>query len=282
MPNQPVPRVAAMHDLSLFGRAALTVVIPILAAMGVQVCPLPTALFSTHGGFPGYVVSDLTVPLQAILAHWRALDLRFDAIYSGFLQAVPQVELFSTFIREQVSAAPLVLIDPVLGDHGKLYSVTDLSMVAAMRTYIRLAHVITPNLTEVALLLDIPYTPTPSPSEIKAWLRQLATLGPETVILTSAPVLDDAAQMAVVAYQHDADRFWRVTCERLPQQFPGTGDAFASVVLGSLLQGDNLPRAISRAVQFISAALQLTLASATPNREGLLLERALPFLAGSV
>lgn len=274
-----VPRLAALHDLSCFGRAALTVVLPILSTMGIQVCPLPTELFSTHGAFPGYERIDLAEPLQAIIDHWRALAIRFDAIYSGFLGSTRQIDIAARFIRDFTQPAQLVVVDPVLGDNGKSYGVTAPGMVAKMRTYIRLAHVITPNLTEAALLLEEPYRPDISETEVKDWLARLAECGPEIVIITSVPVLQTPNRIAVLAYNRKDGRFWRVAGERIPGNFPGAGDAFTSVVTGSLLQGDPLPVALDRAVQFLALALRTTFAQSAPVREGILLEKVLPDLA---
>lgn len=270
-----IPRVAVIHDLSCFGRAALTVVIPILATMGIQVCPLPTAVFSTHGAFPGYKCLDLTEQLHALIDHWKTLDIKFDAIYSGFLNSSRQVDIVSDFIRDFLRENQFVIIDPILGDHGKLYGVTGYGMVEQMRAYIRLANVITPNLTEAALLLDEPYKPDIQETELKDWFLRLAAKGPQIVIITSVPVLQSEKEIAVIAYNRNDGRFWKVAGEYIPTNFPGTGDTFTSVLVGSLLQGDSLPIALDRAVQFISTAIRTTFDHDYPVKEGVLLERVL-------
>ena len=276
--QSPVPRVLAIHDLSGFGRAALTVVIPILSTMGIQVCPLPTAVFSTHGMFLGYRSLDLTDYLRDCLQHWRELNLRFDAIYSGFLNSARQLDLITSFLRDIPHQDRFVVIDPVLGDNGRLYGVTPPDLVAAMRAYIRLADVITPNLTEAALLLDEPYQTDMAEEAIKEWLIRLAEAGPDTVIITSVPVVDLPSHAAVLAYNRIEGICWRVLCERIPATFPGTGDAFTSIIVGSLLQGHSLPVAVDRAVQFISLAIRTAVEFASPEREGILLEGVLDIL----
>lgn len=272
----PVPRLAAIHDLSGFGRASLTVVIPILSNMGVQVCPLPTAVLSTHtGGFEGYKFVDLTDHMQEFMDHWRTLQIEFDAIYSGFLGSSRQMDIVSAFIQDFSREDQLVVIDPVLGDNGKLYATIGQDMVEEMRRYIRLADVITPNLTEAAALLDEPYQPEIQQNTLKEWILRLAEKGPKIVIITSVPVLHSKKQTSVIAYNLDDGRFWKVSCDYIPTNFPGTGDAFTSVVVGSLLQGDSLPIALDRAVQFISTAIRATFGHKYPVREGVLLERVL-------
>ncbi|MEE4604208.1 MAG: pyridoxamine kinase, partial [Desulfobacteraceae bacterium] len=155
--KNPVPRTAAIHDLSGFGRASLTVVIPILSCMGVQVCPLPTAVLSTHtGGFEGFSFKDLTATMEDIVAHWQQLDVDFDAIYSGFLGSPQQEAIVAGFIDTFSRPDQLVLVDPVMGDNGKPYTTMTPEMIRGMRSLIAKADVITPNFTEAAFLLDEP------------------------------------------------------------------------------------------------------------------------------
>ena len=276
MNHSPIPKVAAIHDLSCFGRAALSVVIPILSTMGIQVCPLPTAVFSSHGRFPGYSSLDLTEHLEAIISHWKNLQLEFDAIYSGFLNSPAQIDIFSKFILDFSRKGQLVVIDPVLGDHGKVYGIMPQDMVLRMRQYIRFAHVITPNLTEAALLLNENYSPVISNSEVEEWLIRLADLGPDTVVLTSVPAPDDPQRFTcVAAYERDAQQFWNIRSKRIDADFPGTGDAFTSVLIACLLQGESLESALHRSVHFLEIGISYSYQHASPEPEGILLEHVL-------
>jgi pyridoxine kinase len=280
--QHPVKRIAAIHDLSGFGRASLTVVIPILSTMGIQVCPLPTAVLSTHSKFPDYTFVDLTQHLPAILHHWRSLDIRFDALYSGFLGSDQQIEIVADLIDQTASQNPLVVVDPVLGDDGNLYGPFDSDMVIKMRSLIHKASVITPNCTEAAFLLDQPCSPEISETRVRDWLYQLSDAGPECVIVTSVPVPHHPHKTSVMAYDRRDQRTWKVKCDYLPASYPGTGDAFTSVIVGSLLQGDSLPLALDRAVQFISAGVRATFGYRYHPEEGILLERVLDLLRSSV
>ena len=277
--QSPVSRVAAIHDLSGFGRAALTIVMPILSTMGIQVCPVPTAVFSAHSLFPDIKATDMTNVLREYLDHWRSIGITFDAIYSGFLNSDTQIDIITEFILDFSYKEQLVIIDPVLGDNGKLYSITDAKMVALMQNYICLADVITPNMTEAALLLGKPYCPVFDIIEIKEWLLELTEKGPRTIIFTSVPLAHTPRQKAVIAYNRDEQQFWRLLYDEIPAAFPGTGDAFTSVLTGSLLQGNSLPLALDRAVQFLSVAIKTTFSYPSyPTREGILLERVLQHL----
>ena len=158
----PTPRAAAIHDLSGFGRCSLTVAIPILSAMGVQCCPLPTAFLSTHtGGFEGFTFLDMTREMPKVTAHWQSLDLRFDAIYSGFLGSARQIGVVEDFIYTFRRKNTIVVIDPVMGDDGRAYQTYTAEMCEGMCRLSALADVITPNLTEAAFLLGRPYESLP-------------------------------------------------------------------------------------------------------------------------
>ncbi len=281
--KNPVPRVAAIHDLSGFGRTSLSVVIPLLSSMGVQPCSLPTAVLSTHtSGFTNYHFVDLTEQMQAIVSHWQEIGIHFDAIYSGFLGSFQQINIVQAFIRDFGHQDQLVLVDPVLGDNGKPYATMNATMIAQMRGLVEHADVITPNFTEAAFLLDEPYDPCINQDQLKTWIKRLADKGPTKVVITSVPVPKGKNLSSVLAYNAQDNRLWKVDCSYIPAQYPGTGDIFASVIVGSLLQGDSLPIALDRAVQFVSLAIRSTFGYDFPAREGVLLERILPSLNGPV
>ena len=147
-------KIAAIHDLSGYGRASLTVAIPILSYMGYQVCPLPTAILSAHSEYKDFRSFDLTDQMQGIIDHWKELDLHFDALYSGYLASEKQMNIVSGFFDDFSQDDNFILVDPVLGDHGKLYPGMDTGMITGMRELCKKANVITPNLTEAAFLLD--------------------------------------------------------------------------------------------------------------------------------
>lgn len=280
--RKPVPRIAAVHDLSGFGRSSLTIILPVLSTMGVQVCPLPTAMLSTHtGGFEDYFFLDLTRYMQPIADHWKKLNIDFDAIYSGFLGSGAQVEIVRKFIDDFHCPAEdqLIMVDPVMGDDGELYGPFSMDMVQEMRRLVEKAGIITPNITEAALLLDRKYSETITIPEIKNWLTDLSETGPKMVVITSVRTDEKPDISSVVAYDRNDGRFWKVDCDYVPAFYPGTGDLFASVLLGSLLQGDNLPIAIERAVQFVSISIRATFGHPAEHRDGVLFERVLGSLS---
>lgn len=270
-------KVAAIHDLSGFGRASLTVVIPILSCMGYQVCPLPTAILSAHSEYEKFRCMDLTGYMQDIIDHWRELGLSFDALYSGYLASEKQMDIVAGFFNEFGNKNNFILVDPVLGDHGRLYPGMTGEMVKGMRNLCRKAKVITPNLTEAAFLLEKNNPEKISQEKAVEYCRQLGEWGPEYIIITSAPS-ENENSVATLAYNRTDNRTWRVTSPHIPAQYPGTGDAFASVITGCLLNGDSLPEAIDRAAYFINMGIRATFGYDNNPLDGMNQEKVLHYL----
>jgi len=212
MYTNKVKRIAAVHDLSGFGRVSLTVVIPILSSMGFQVCPLPTAVLSSHTQYPQFSILDLTDEMPHMIAEWKKLDIQFDAFYTGYLGSPRQVQIVSDFIDDFRQPDDLVVVDPVLGDNGRLYTNFDESMIREMRHLAAKADVITPNLTELFYLMDKPYKADNTDEELKTYLRLLSDAGPQVVIITSVPVHGESHKTSVYAYNRVGDRYWKITC----------------------------------------------------------------------
>ena len=273
-----VRRIAAIHDLSGIGRTSLMAVIPILSTMGFNVCPLPTAILSNHSQYPDFSFLDLTEEMPRIIDQWEKLAVTFDAIYTGYMGSPRQIEIVCGFIERFRTADTLVVVDPVLGDNGHLYSKMTQEMVEEMRRLACRADVLTPNLTEAFALLDRPYKTDCTTEELKDLIAELSEMGPDTVIITGVPVPGQSGLTSVIARSKSDLRTWKVTCPYLPAHYPGTGDSFTSVITGSLLQGDSLPIALDRAAQFILQGIRSTFGYRMDNRDGILLERVLPNL----
>ena len=262
------PRVAAIHDMSGFGRCSLTVAIPILSAMGVQCCPLPTAFLSTHtGGFEGFTFLDMTDEMPKVAAHWKQLDLGVRALYSGFLGSERQIGIVEDFIQNFRADGTIVVVDPVMGDHGKVYQTYTPAMCAGTAHLAAQADVITPNLTEAALLLGIPYEDLPAgEAGCREIVEKLSLEGRRSVVLTGAAAGEDAT--GAVCFDAADGRVHTVQTERVPREFHGTGDVFASVLTGALVQGASLTEAARAAVDFVKLCAERTAAEGLPMREG--------------
>lgn len=286
----PAPqRIVAIHDLSCLGRCALTVILPVLSVMGYQAIPLPTALLSTHtGGFENLHFHDLNEDMEHISAHFERLGISFSSVYTGFLGSGAQIQTVLKFIRRFSSAPrengkkPLVLIDPVMGDDGVLYSTYEQELVDGMRVLSRHADVLTPNLTEACLLTDTPYTETVGkPREVTVafgmrLLDKLAELTPHRIVITGILLCDNT--LLNLGQDENGSRFC-IETPRCGCNYPGTGDIFASVLLGFLLATDNFELACRRAADYCAALIQASVTVPSAVRYGVALEPHLAELA---
>ena len=261
----PAPRIAAIHDLSCFDRCSLTIALPVLSAMGCQCCPLPTALLSAHTGISGFTFLDTTDEMRRISAHWSQLSLHFQAIYTGFLGSAPQINLVEDFLRRFHAPDTLLVMDPVMGDHGTPYKTCTPALRQGLRELVAQADVITPNLTEAAILLDIPYheSQTADASEL---VRALSLQGQRSVVLTGYAAAP--GQVGALCYDRDTRQVEAVQTARVPQDFPGTGDLFASVLTGALTRGAPLLQAARTAVDFVGSCVARSVAEGAGKAEG--------------
>jgi pyridoxine kinase len=275
----PCHKIAAIHDLSGLGKVSLTVVMPILSCMGFQVCPLPTAVLSSNTEITGFKILDLTEQMRQFIEHWKSISLDFTGIYSGFLGSPDQIEIVKNFIQHFRRDRQIVVVDPVLGDDGELYASMGPEMISEMKKLISYADVITPNLTEACALLDLQYEGVMAEAKVIKVLKLLCDKGPQISIITNVTTSDRADQTYVYAFNKKDNKFWKVTCDYVPANYPGTGDTFTSIILGCLLQGDSLPIALDRAVQFIGIAIRTTYGHDHDPRFGIMLEKVLPNLS---
>ena len=276
IPKGPLQRVAAIHDISGFGKCSMTVVLPILSAAGIEVVCMPTAVLSTHtGGFEGFTYRDLTEDLPAITEHWKSLDLHFSSIYSGFLGSPEQVDIVSNFMDTFNSDNTLVYVDPVMADEGELYSVFDDHMVDKMRELCEKADLLLPNITEACFLLKQPYQHGPYTRDyIEKLVRGLSDMGPEKVVLTG--VYFDNEKLGAACYDRAEDKVEYAFSDKVPGQFHGTGDIFGSFCLAALLNGKSLLDSTQFAVDLTTDCILRTVARETKRREGVDFEGVLP------
>lgn len=272
-------RVLAIHDLCAFGRCSLTAAVPVISAMGIQVCPFPTALFSNNFTYGSFVFSDFTEKMQGFMRQWESLGLHYDAVYSGFLASAEQIavveEAIDCFARR--AGHSLVVVDPAMGDDGKLYPTFTPEMVKRMKRLAKKADLITPNYTEACLLLGRGFSAeAPSSDGLEAMCRSLAAGGASQVVVTSVPKSED--EIGVVSFDRETGAFTEMSTARLPLSTCGTGDIFTSVVTGALLRGGALHEAVRLAMDFVSAAIERTLQEGADSRAGVIIEPCLPRL----
>ena len=273
MTNAP-KTVLAIHDLPGFGRAALSVIVPVLSCLGVQAVALPTAVLSTHTGGLG-TPAKLSNPGYgpAALAHYQRLGLRFDCIYSGYLADPTQAKLVEQAFEMWPRA--LKVVDPVLGDGGRLYKGLGADMVPAMYNLCSKANLIVPNVTEAALLLGDPLPGVGSSEQAAEQAARLTRIAPQ-VVVTGVTGLSDGRCIGCVGAARGGQGY-SVKTPLIPRMYHGTGDIFGAVLVGRILQGNVPQAAVQAAAAFVSECIRQT-PEGTDERLGVWLEAALPKL----
>ena len=249
-------KVLALHDLSGFGRSSLVPIIAAISAAGHQCVPLPTAYFSTHMAIPGWETVDLTGVMPRVIDQYDRLGLRFESVYAGFLGSADQIDCVRDAVLRLKSENGTAFIDPVMGDNGEVYATYTSEMCTRMRELCEIADIITPNTTEAAILLDRdPASAPQNETEAQEWLHALHSRYGAQVVLTGL----DYEPGKVGSGCLSADGGIISLHERIAQYYPGTGDLFAAVVLGALLNGRALADACALAGEFVKDCIALSL-----------------------
>ncbi len=270
-------RIITVQDISCVGKCSLTVALPVISAMGVEACVLPTAVLSTHTAFKGFTFRDLTSDINKITEHWKQEKISFDAIYTGYLGSFEQIELMQNFIKDFGCGGTRVIVDPCMADNGKLYSGFTKDFAFAMAALCSKADVIVPNLTEASFMLDIPYVENGYNKEyIEDLLKKLAALGARRVVLKG--VSFDDKKIGIASYDSQTEKITWYFHEKMPQSFHGTGDIFASVLTGALVRGLSLEEACRLAADFVVESIKATLSHKDYNWYGVDFESALHML----
>lgn len=268
-------RIATIQDLSCVGRCSLTVALPIISAAGVECCGIPTAVLSNHTGFPEFYKHDLTEDLPKISDRLKSLGITFDAIYTGYIANVSQMELIEEFIEEFRRENAPVFVDPVMGDGGGLYSQITDGYAERMRRLCAKADVITPNLTEAAFLLEEDYSENPSDGDVRKMLKKLHSLGTGAVVITGIP-REETGEIGFIAY--DGEEFYEYFSEKRDLVCMGTGDIFASAMLAAMVRGKGFKRSLEIAAEFTTEAVARTADDNERRFYGVNFEQALPKL----
>ncbi len=273
-------RIASIQDISCLGRCSLTVALPVISAMGVECAIVPTAVLSAHTAFPGFVSRDLSDQLPAIAAHWRAQKVHFDALYTGYIASAPQVQQVLDFFDAVKSEDTLLIADPAMADHGRLYSGFGADFPAAMARVVARADVALPNLTEACLLTDTPCREEVDEPFARELLQKVASLGAKSVVLTG--VSFDGGMLGAMGYDSITGEYFSCAGERKPGSFHGTGDIFSATVTGGLMRGMTLRQSAALAVEFVLACIDATAHDPQAGWYGVEFEKALPFLCRRV
>ncbi len=269
-------KIAVINDIAGYGRCAMTVLLPIISYMGVQACPLPTSIFSNHTAFPHFFMDDYTERMEAYIDNWKKLGLTFDGIATGYLGSVRQIDIVKRFICEFSGENTLVLVDPVMGDHGRLYSAYTAELCTELRKLVALADIITPNLTEACYLLDLPYRETGwKRKELFAMAERLSAMGPSKVVITG---IAQGEFIANYVYGKDGDGEPKARLSRIHKadtQRCGTGDVFAAVIAADAVNGVPFEQSVKKAAVFVKQCIEKAAEWKTPSTDGVPFEELL-------
>ena len=270
-------RVAAVHDISGFGKCSLTVALPIISATGIETSVMPTAVLSTHTGISDFTYRDLTQDLKEFYKHWKSIDIKFDGLYSGFLGSFEQIDIVSDFFDEFKHDDNIILVDPVMADNGELYSIFKPDFVDGMKKLCSKADIIVPNITEACFMTGREYKSEPYTKEyIEKLLKDLSKLGVDNVVLTGVCFNND--ELGAACYNKITGEVSYAFSKRVGGHFHGTGDIFASVLISALLNGFDLTKSAQIAVNFTAESINRTAIAKTDPRFGVNFEAGLPGL----
>lgn len=265
-------KIAAINDLTGYGRCALAVSMPVISHMRIQCCPIPTSILSNHAGYAEYFFDDYTDRLPDYLGMWGKLELSFDGIMTGFLGSAHQIEIIEKFIDRFRDENTVVVVDPVMGDHGKIVGVYTEEMCGGMRRLVSRAHIITPNLTEACKLTDTPYRE-------KGWTKKelfdmaqiLQSMGPEKIVITGIP---QGELIANYVYEKGQESHF-IKTYRVGDERCGTGDLFASIIAADAVNGVLFQKSVKKASGFVKRSMQKSIEMQIPVKNGVCFEEIL-------
>ena len=267
-------KIAVVNDFSGFGRCSITVALPLISHLGIQCCPLPTAIFSNHTGFPSFYVDDYTDHMEAYMAEWAKLELEFEGILTGFLGSQTQISLVEQFLKTFTTTRTKVIIDPVMGDYGRPYATYTPALCQEMKKLVCYAHILTPNLTEACILTDTAYREDFTKPQLLDMVRRLCDQGPEQVVLTGIP---RDGFLENYCYERDTG-LDIVKTEQVRPQRSGTGDVFSSIVAAGAVQGVAFRRSVQTAADFIRRCLLRSTELDIPTTDGVCFEEVIETL----
>lgn len=278
-------KIAVINDLSGFGRCSLTAAISVIAAMGVQPCPLPTAILTAQTGYPSYYCDDYTEKMEHFRSEWAKMGQSFDGIYTGFVASEEQITQIFHFIETFDTENTFLLVDPVMGDDGRTYRMFTPKLLEQMKKLALRADIITPNLTELALLSDISYEQLAGiedhellASSIIHAGRELCQKGPKHVIVTGIQFTDKEGRRQMGNLYISATDHKLLSFPYVGGSYSGTGDLFASCLAAGIARGDDIPSIIETAGTFLEVALIDTVKEKIPRNDGINYEQYLSML----
>ena len=264
-------KIALINDYSGFGRCSVAVQLPIISMLKVQCCPLPTSILSNHTGFESFMFEDFTDHMEAYMEEWKKLDLKFAGICTGFLGSVHQIAIVESFLAEFKRRETVVVIDPVMGDYGNLYSTYTPEICREMKKLIKYADVLTPNLTEACILTDTPYNEHYTNHDIEQIAQKLSDMGPKKIVITG---LIRGQFVGNYCFEQGHDSYVLKTM-RVGTQRSGTGDIFSAIIAADAVNGVDFQTSVRKASRFIKKCILKAIEMDIPLTDGVPFEEVL-------
>ena len=269
-------RILTIQDISCFGKCSLTVALPLLSSMGVETAILPTAVLSTHTLFKNYTCLDLSGQLKPVTGHWKQEGITFDAIYTGYLGTEEEIDTVIDIIGTFRNENTLVIVDPAMGDNGKLYAAFDEHYARKNADLCAVADIVDPNITEACFLTGLPYRESYPEDYIRELLLALAGLGTKVPILTGVSLGE--GKTGAMGYDSAEKQFFSYQNARVPASYHGTGDIFSSVLAGAFVLGLNRNDALEIAADYTALTIAETLKNPGNPWYGVDFEATIPAL----
>lgn len=262
-------RIAVINDFSGFGRCSLTVSIPIISAMGIQCCAIPTAIFSNHTGYEDYFFDDYTDKMQYYYSKWEKLGLTFDGIYTGFLGSERQVDIVSDFIKRFAKDDTRIIVDPVMGDDGRTYATFTHGLCRRLGRLARHSDIMTPNLTEACILTGTPYSRKLTDTDsLLAVCKKLADMGGKKIVITG---IDMGNNIGNFIYNENGS-YSVYSTSFSGSGRAGTGDVFASVIAADAVNNVPFEESVKTAADFVAKAIKTSDEMNIPSQDGVCFE----------
>lgn len=268
-------RIVTIQDISCLGKCSLTVALPIISAVGVEAAIIPTAVLSTHTMFKNFTCKDLDDQITPIARHWKNEGIAFDAFYTGYLASPKQIDKVSSLIDSLKRENDLVIVDPAMADHGRLYPAFDDSFPKEMARLCSKADIILPNITEACMMTNTEYKSEYDESFAKEILKKLTSLGAEKAVLTGA---EFGGKYGVMLYDSTTGEYFNYYQKKIDAIFHGTGDIFSSTFTGLLVRGKPIEECVKIAADYTAECIKITMNDKKANWYGVDFEKAIPYL----
>lgn len=271
MPHNHQKKIAVINDFCGFGRCSIAAALPIISALKIQCCPLPTSIFSNHTGFDSFYHTDFTGHMDAYMDEWAKLDLRFNGILTGFLGSPEQIDIVERFIARFRDGRTVTVIDPVMGDYGALYPTYSPRLAEQMSSLVQYADILTPNLTEACILAHAPYRADMTETELESICEKISAMGPQRIVISGLERGDDLENFIFEAGKPSVT----ILVHKVGPCRSGTGDVFSSIIAADAVNGLDFSDSVRHASSFIAKVLRRTVELDLPKTDGICFEECL-------